>query len=136
MRHVILTLIAGVLGLLAASTASAGFWTGLFVGAVMATSGKKWFLHLLAQAKKEQAMKEAQASAREAVLMKRVEKMEAERAMASTVVQQPLPPVPPPPPQSQATVIGAPHRQNVAIPNEPELNWPALDKGIFAMPPN
>ncbi|MDT8992839.1 hypothetical protein RQP54_18340 [Curvibacter sp. APW13] len=165
MIHVVLTFISLILGALAAMSAAPGFWTGCFVGAVMATSGLKWAKHLWTEAQKAQLMKEMQLAAREAALAKSIAKMEAEKAAAAQAPQasQPtvpapvvVPPPPPPPVAAQAATVpapSAPSRPSTVTPKPgpqplpdshftvPDLIWPKIEKGTgtgpaFAAPPN
>lgn len=148
MIHVVLSFIALIFGALAAMSAAQGFWTGCFVGAVMATSGKIWLTHIWSEAMKAQVMKEAQLAQREAALQRAMQKMEAEKAAAAATAQPAAaptvatPPPPPPPtvakvkPQGEVTPRPGPQ----PLPEEvfsPAMEWPTLNAGAsFAMPPN
>ncbi len=146
MFHVVATSVAFIVGMLAASASASGFWTGVFVGAVMATSGKIWLKHIWAEAVKAQAAKEAQLATREAALQKAIQKMEAEKAAAAAAAQPAAAPVvatppPPPPPVSKAQppreVTPKPGPQ--PLPEEvfsPAMQWPTIEGASFAMPPN
>lgn len=152
MIHVILTCVAVVLGFLAASSGTVGFWTGVFVGAVMITSGKKWLLHAVGELRKEQAAKDASEMLRQAALAKRVQALEAEKAAAAVATQKVEAPLPPLPPQSIETTQPLPPavvklRKQMdtapAAPAKPVIHWPELDEvpsfmeaPMFAMPPN
>lgn len=148
MIHVVMSVIALILGALAAMSNASGFWTGCFVGAVMATSGLKWAKHAWSEALKAQALKEMQLAAREAALQKAVQKMEADKAAASTTPKQAAAPAvatPPPPPPPQTVKMKPPTEVTpkpgpAPLPDEafePAMNWPKLTGGpAFELPPH
>lgn len=143
MIHVVLSIIALILGALAAMSAASGFWTGVFVGAVMATSGLKWAKHAWGEALKAQAIKEAQLAAREAALQRAVQKMEADKAAHAAPGQQEQQVAPPPPPTTPKSAKSQPEvtpRPGPApLPEEaftPAMHWPPLvGNASFEMPP-
>jgi hypothetical protein len=148
MIHVVLSVIALILGALAAMSGASGFWTGCFVGAVMATSGLKWAKHAWSEALKAQVLKEAQLAAREAALQKAIQKMEADKTATPAASQQAVAPVaatppPPPPPvnvKSKPPTEVTPKPGPAPLPDEvfqPAMQWPPLSgNASFEMPPN
>ena len=144
MIHIILTAIAAMVGVVAAATSPSGFWTGIFVGSIMATSGWKWVKSVAVQATLKQQMKDATEAARLRVFEK------SQLALAPQVpVSQaatpviPEPPVKAPPIRASTPTAGSPVPKRVVptermedLPPWPSLDQPFPQEGLYAKPPN
>lgn len=93
--------LAAVLGLFAMVTGATGFWTGMFVGVVMATSGMKLLKAQLEKVRAEEAAKEASQAAKDALAKKRAEELEKQTHTAAKPIAVP----PPPPPTTPAAML-------------------------------
>lgn len=148
--HVILSCLALLVGAMAASSGASGFWTGCFVGAILATSGVTWAKAKLSELAKAHAARETQLAMREAALQKSVERFNQEQAQKAQQQAVPVPsqvqaaPVvvpPPPPPPSQPKVeaplgsvpkVGPGPLPETAF--KPALQWPVLGDANLAPP--